>query len=262
MKTGTSSLMDGTQLKKSYSSSMPKKRTLDLELTPVEWLLEQLEERGHIIPDHLQETALNKEKKLQLDNPKTVVEHIFYNWESMSRLDFDEYMLNNKQTLLREEKEQMEDYAEEMSLSLEITTMETSGKVFKQGVTTTEDSSPKISVHNDVTYAKSSLETPTASLSPDGITETPIQQVQDYIQNENTGTLNWDIKNVLEQIQDYIRTENLIGRERELVKDACISAIMQWHEWNIYNADLYDHKVEGAEIWAEQYCKKLYKDLD
>ena len=124
---------------------MPKKRTLDSQLTPVEWLLEQLEERGHIIPDHLQETALNKENKLNLDNPKTVLEHIFYNWESMSRFDFYEYMLNNKQTLLREEKEQMEDYAESLK-------------------------------GNDVTYAKS-WETPTASLLPDGIIiETPIQQ--------------------------------------------------------------------------------------
>jgi hypothetical protein len=98
------------------------------------------------IPDHLQETALNKENKLKLDNPKTVVEHIFYNWESMSRYDFDEYMLNNKQTLLREEKEQMEDYAEENSLKV--------GTSTGIQLTTTEDSSSKISVRNDVTYAK------------------------------------------------------------------------------------------------------------
>lgn len=40
---------------------------------------------------------------------KTVVEEIFENWESMSKKDFDEYMLNNKKTLLREEVEQIED---------------------------------------------------------------------------------------------------------------------------------------------------------
>jgi len=30
--------------------------------TAVEWLIEQLEERGHIIPDHIEKTALKKEK--------------------------------------------------------------------------------------------------------------------------------------------------------------------------------------------------------
>jgi hypothetical protein len=160
----------------------------------------------------------------------------------------------------------MEDYAEENSLKV--------GTSTGIQLTTTEDSSSKISVRNDVTYAKS-WETPTASLLPDGITETPIQQIQDYIQSENNSeipdyaiglnycTISSMPINVFKQIQDYISTENLIGRERELVKDACISAIMQWHEWDKTNyIDLYDHKVEGAEIWAEQYCKKLYKELD
>jgi hypothetical protein len=30
--------------------------------TAVEWLVEQLEERGHIIPSHIEKTALKKEK--------------------------------------------------------------------------------------------------------------------------------------------------------------------------------------------------------
>ena len=30
-------------------------------LTAVQWLIEQLEERGHIIPDHLEDMALSKE---------------------------------------------------------------------------------------------------------------------------------------------------------------------------------------------------------
>ena len=30
--------------------------------TAVEWLIEQLEQRGHIIPDHLEETCLEMEK--------------------------------------------------------------------------------------------------------------------------------------------------------------------------------------------------------
>ena len=42
-------------------------------------------------------------------NTKTVVEQIFENWESMSRIEFDEYMLNNRKTLLREENEQIDD---------------------------------------------------------------------------------------------------------------------------------------------------------
>jgi pyrroloquinoline quinone (PQQ) biosynthesis protein C len=32
-------------------------------MTAVQWLIEQLEERGHIIPDHIEETSLIKEKQ-------------------------------------------------------------------------------------------------------------------------------------------------------------------------------------------------------
>ena len=51
--------------------------------------------------------------------------------------------------------------------------------------------------------------------------------------------------------------------ERELIKESCIMAIMQWNEWDKTNyLDLYDHKVEGAEIWAEDYCKELYEEIE
>jgi hypothetical protein len=51
--------------------------------------------------------------------------------------------------------------------------------------------------------------------------------------------------------------------ERELIKESCIVAIMQWHEWDKTNyLDLYDHKIEGAEIWAEDYCKELYEEIE
>jgi len=47
--------------------------------------------------------------------------------------------------------------------------------------------------------------------------------------------------------------------ERELIKDSCTMAIMQWNEWDKTNyLDLYDHKIEGAEIWSEDYVKELY----
>jgi predicted alpha/beta-fold hydrolase len=39
----------------------------------------------------------------------TVVNEIFNNWEIMSTEDFNEYMLNNKKTLIREEYEQIKD---------------------------------------------------------------------------------------------------------------------------------------------------------
>jgi hypothetical protein len=41
-------------------------------LTAVQWLVEQLEERGHIIPDHLEEVALKKE----FDQSKQLLEDI------------------------------------------------------------------------------------------------------------------------------------------------------------------------------------------
>ena len=39
----------------------------------------------------------------------TIVEQIFKMWQTTSRGNFDEYMLNNCETLLREEKEQIVD---------------------------------------------------------------------------------------------------------------------------------------------------------
>lgn len=39
----------------------------------------------------------------------TVVQEIITNWETMSPKDFDVFMLNNKKTLIREEKEQIID---------------------------------------------------------------------------------------------------------------------------------------------------------
>ncbi len=57
-------------------------------------------------------------------------------------------------------------------------------------------------------------------------------------------------------------TEQAKAMERELIKESCIMAIMQWNEWDKTNyLDLYDHKIEGAEIWAEDYCKELYEEI-
>ena len=39
----------------------------------------------------------------------TTVEEIISNWQSMSRLQFDEYMVNNRESLIREEMEQIVD---------------------------------------------------------------------------------------------------------------------------------------------------------
>jgi hypothetical protein len=51
--------------------------------------------------------------------------------------------------------------------------------------------------------------------------------------------------------------------ERKLIKDSCTMAIMQWHEWDKTNyLDLYDHKIEGAEIWSEDYVKELYGEIE
>jgi ribosomal protein L32 len=36
-------------------------------MTSIEWLIEQLEERGHIIPDHLEETAIKMHKAETID---------------------------------------------------------------------------------------------------------------------------------------------------------------------------------------------------
>jgi hypothetical protein len=40
---------------------------------------------------------------------QTTTQVIFDNWKNLSRLDFDEYMLNQEKTLLREEKEMIKD---------------------------------------------------------------------------------------------------------------------------------------------------------
>lgn len=51
--------------------------------------------------------------------------------------------------------------------------------------------------------------------------------------------------------------------ERRLIKESCTMAIMQWHEWDKTNyLDLYDHKIEGAEIWSEDYVKELYGEIE
>ena len=51
--------------------------------------------------------------------------------------------------------------------------------------------------------------------------------------------------------------------ERELIKESCTMAIMQWHEWDKTNyLDKYDHKIEGAEIWSEDYVKELYGEIE
>lgn len=40
---------------------------------------------------------------------QTTTQVIFENWKNLSRLEFDEYMLNQEKTLLREEKEMIKD---------------------------------------------------------------------------------------------------------------------------------------------------------
>lgn len=40
---------------------------------------------------------------------QTTVQLIFENWKNLNRLEFDEFMLNQYKTLLREEKEQIID---------------------------------------------------------------------------------------------------------------------------------------------------------
>jgi hypothetical protein len=73
---------------------------------------------------------------------------------------------------------------------------------------------------------------------------------------------------LIEQIQNekYIEDidfEQAKVMERELIKDSCTMAIMQWHEWDKTNyLDLYDHKIEGAEIWSEDYVKELYGEIE
>lgn len=40
---------------------------------------------------------------------KTKLQEVIENWKTMNRMEFDEYILNNIETLLREEKEQLMD---------------------------------------------------------------------------------------------------------------------------------------------------------
>lgn len=73
---------------------------------------------------------------------------------------------------------------------------------------------------------------------------------------------NWQSMSRL-QFDEYMvnNRESLIREEMEQIVDASITAIMQWHEWDKTNyIDLYDHKIEGAEIWAENYYTKTYKE--
>jgi len=39
----------------------------------------------------------------------TKLQEVINNWKTMNRMEFDEYILNNMETLLREEKEQLMD---------------------------------------------------------------------------------------------------------------------------------------------------------
>jgi len=63
----------------------------------------------------------------------------------------------------------------------------------------------------------------------------------------------------MRQIKDLL--EQGRGIERELIKQSCIMAIMQWHEWDKNYLDKYLNKGEGAEIWAEDYCRELYEEI-
>jgi hypothetical protein len=72
--------------------------------------------------------------------------------------------------------------------------------------------------------------------------------------NSNPSLTQEELKESIQQAKEM---------ERELIKESCIMAIMQWNEWDKTNyLDLYDHKVEGAEIWAEDYCKELYEEIE
>ena len=60
-----------------------------------------------------------------------------------------------------------------------------------------------------------------------------------------------------------IKLDKAKAMERKLIKDSCTMAIMQWHEWDKTNyLDKYDHKIEGAEIWSEDYVKELYGEIE
>lgn len=80
-----------------------------------------------------------------------------------------------------------------------------------------------------------------------------------------------ELQLLLRQSPEIIYTEDLlqiigytfIEKERQLIKDSCEIAIMQWHEWDKTNyLDLYKNKIDGAEIWAEDFCKELYEQIE
>lgn len=55
-----------------------------MKQTAVQWLIEQLEERGHIIPDHLETMALQKEEM----QTKVFVEKVAYHrWHLLHRAE-------------------------------------------------------------------------------------------------------------------------------------------------------------------------------
>lgn len=65
----------------------------------------------------------------------------------------------------------------------------------------------------------------------------------------------------IETIKEWVSLTKAM--ERELIKESCTMAIMQWYEWDKTNyLDLYDHKIEGAKIWAEDYVKELYGEIE
>lgn len=80
-----------------------------------------------------------------------------------------------------------------------------------------------------------------------------------------------ELQLLLRQSPEIIYTEDLlqiigytfIEKERQLIKDSCEIAIMQWHEWDKTNyLDLYKNKIDGAKIWAEDFCKELYEQIE
>lgn len=84
--------------------------------------------------------------------------------------------------------------------------------------------------------------------------KTPMQQLQEMLRESAT-------KIYTEDLLQYIGL-SFVERERRLIKQSCIMAIMQWHEWDKTNyLDKYNKKIDGAEMWAEDYCKELYGEI-
>jgi len=73
-----------------------------MKQTAVQWLIEQLEERGHIIPDHLENNALDME---QLQN-KNVVEKIGQDrWCVLHRSEgIFQWIIGGDKTILKTEE--------------------------------------------------------------------------------------------------------------------------------------------------------------